>query len=383
MMIKRTLGILISAQPVGFSAPSLLGRPCREHVEQALTDADISVSASSANDALALRAMLLEDVATVLLVNDNAPCLNADTFRELVKAAASRPAAVLMADLATPIAMAFPAALLRDLPLKGNITLSALIECLNERSLAVKVVHAQSHEAYIAVTDAEHYAEAYRYLRAVLVRKHMQNGVIILDPDRTVIETNVTIGAGTVVYAGNLLQNGTVIGAGCTLYPNNRMDAAVVGDGVTVESSVLIHCKVGARTTVGPYAYLRPDSVIGEHCRVGDFVEIKNSVIGDGTKVSHLTYVGDADLGKDINLGCGTVFVNYDGKVKNRSCVEDHAFIGCNTNLIAPVHIGRNAYLAAGGTVVEDVPEDALFVARARGVIKEDWVKRRKEQGKL
>ena len=112
-------------------------------------------------------------------------------------------------------------------------------------------------------------------------------------------------------------------------------------------------------------------------------MEIKNSSIGNGSKVSHLTYVGDSDLGRDINLGCGVVFVNYDGKVKNRSVVEDNAFIGCNCNLIAPVHIGKSAYLAAGSTVAEDVPEDALFVARSRGVVKEDWVKRRKEQGKL
>ena len=146
---------------------------------------------------------------------------------------------------------------------------------------------------------------------------------------------------------------------------------------------MLVRCRVGARTTVGPFAYLRPDAEVGEHCRIGDFVEIKNSRIGDGTKVSHLTYVGDSDLGKDINLGCGVVFVNYDGKTKSRSRVDDHAFIGCNCNLIAPVHIGENAYLAAGSTVVEDVPADALFVARSRGVVKEDWVKRRKEQGKL
>jgi bifunctional UDP-N-acetylglucosamine pyrophosphorylase/glucosamine-1-phosphate N-acetyltransferase len=146
---------------------------------------------------------------------------------------------------------------------------------------------------------------------------------------------------------------------------------------------VLTHCRVGAYTTVGPFAYLRPAATVGEHCRIGDFVEIKNSTIGDGTKVSHLTYVGDSDLGKDINLGCGVVFVNYDGKTKNRSRVDDHAFVGCNCNLIAPVHIGENAYLAAGSTVVEDVPADALFVARSRGVVKEDWVKRRKEQGKL
>ena len=381
--MKRNLGILVACEQTPFSNMPLLGKPCRVHVEQALTDAGVSVAANHSADAETLRALLADDVATAVLVNENTPCLNAETFQELLKAASSRPSAVLLGDMLTPLAMAFPAPLLRDLPLKGEVKLLTLIGLLNERSVAVKVVHAQSPDAYLAVRNAESFAAAYRYMRADIVRRHLQNGVVILEPERTIIETDVSIGKGTVIYPGNTLQTGTVVGSGCTLYPNNRFDRAVVGDGVTVESSVLLQCRVGARTTVGPFAYLRPDANIGEHCRVGDFVEIKNSVIGDGTKVSHLTYVGDADLGKDINLGCGTVFVNYDGKVKNRSRVDDHAFIGCNCNLIAPVHVGENAYLAAGSTVVEDVPEDSLFVARARGVVKEDWVKRRKEQGKL
>ena len=380
--MKRTMGILIPAEHNAFTALSLLGKTCHAHVEQALTDAGVSLAATAPADAATLRALVAEDVSTVLLVNGSAPCLNAKTFRALLAAAASRPSAVLLADMQTPLAMAFPATMLRELPV-ARVTLETLIQALNERGIAVKVVHAQDPAAYFAVTDATSYAVAFRYLRDAILQKHLAGGVIVLEPERTVIEANVRIGAGTVIYANNTLQNDTVIGEGCTLYPGNRMDGATVGDGVTVESSVLIRCKVGAHTSVGPFAYLRPDAVIGEHCRIGDFVEIKNSTIGDGTKVSHLTYVGDSDLGKDINLGCGVVFVNYDGKIKNRSRVDDHAFIGCNCNLIAPVHVGENAYLAAGSTVVEDVPDNALFVARSRGVIKEDWVKRRKEQGKL
>jgi len=282
-----------------------------------------------------------------------------------------------------PLAIGFPSVMLRELPIQGPVSLQSLVETLNAQNIPVKVVHTQGSEAAVAVENAESFSQAWRFLREQLVLRHLRGGVIVLEPERTVIETNVQIGEGTVIHGGNTLQSGTVIGKGCTLYPNNRLDAAVIGDYVTVENSVLLRCKVGDRTTVGPYAYLRPDAEIGEHCRIGDFVEIKNSVIGDGTKVSHLTYVGDSDLGKDINLGCGVVFVNYDGKVKNRSRVDDHAFVGCNCNLVSPVHIGENAYLAAGSTVVEDVPADALFVARSRGVIKENWVKRRKEQGKL
>ncbi|MEA4928660.1 MAG: DapH/DapD/GlmU-related protein [Candidatus Limiplasma sp.] len=381
--MKRTLGILLAVDRPEWLNRPLLGKPSRQYVEQALTDAGIAAIAPALTQGDALHDLLAEDVALAVLAQENAPCLNAETYRALAAAAAERPAAVLLEDMQTPLALAVPASLLRELPLKGSPTLTGLIDLLNARSIAVKVVHAQSPDAYLAITDAASFAAAFAWLRAAQVRLHQQNGVLLLEPERTVIEADVRIGAGTVVYGGNVLQNGTVIGANCTLYPNNRLDHAVLGDAVTVENSVLLHCRVGAHTTVGPFAYLRPDAAIGEHCRIGDFVEVKNSSIGDGTKVSHLTYVGDSDLGRDINLGCGVVFVNYDGKVKSRSRVDDHAFIGCNCNLVAPVHIGENAYLAAGSTVVEDVPADALFVARSRGVIKEDWVKRRKEQGKL
>ncbi|MBN1776884.1 MAG: bifunctional UDP-N-acetylglucosamine diphosphorylase/glucosamine-1-phosphate N-acetyltransferase GlmU, partial [Clostridiales bacterium] len=165
--------------------------------------------------------------------------------------------------------------------------------------------------------------------------------------------------------------------------PGSRFSDAVVGDETIVENSVLLQCFVGSHTTVGPFAYLRPKANIGDHCRIGDFVEIKNSNVGDGTKISHLTYVGDGDLGRHINLGCGVVFSNYDGKVKQRTVVDDNAFIGCNVNLIPPLHVGRDAYIAAGSTVDQDVPPDALYIARARGAIKEGWVTRRKEKGKL
>ncbi len=381
--MKRVLSLILPASDNAYVSMSLLGRPCRAHVEQALSDADAAASGGSVADAAALKAMVDKDVTTVLFAREDAPCLNAETYRTLLSQGSSRPAAVLMPDMKTPLAMALPAATLIALQLKGALSLPALVGRLDERGEAVKIVHAQNPQAYVAVADAASFGEVYRYLRAETVGKHITHGVIVLDPDRTVIESDVRIGAGTVIYSGNTLQGATVVGSGCTLYPNNRLDSAVLGDGVTVENSVLLHCSVGAHTTVGPFAYLRPDTAIGEGCRIGDYVEIKNSTIGDRTKVSHLTYVGDSDLGKHINLGCGVVFVNYDGKNKYRTAVEDEAFIGCNCNLVAPVHVGKNAYIAAGSTVDADVPENALFVARSRGVVKEDWVKRRKEQGKL
>lgn len=219
--------------------------------------------------------------------------------------------------------------------------------------------------------------------RMAINQKHMANGVTLIDAEHTYIDADVSIGEGTTIYPNCTLQSGTVVGKNCMLFPNSRFSKAIIMDNVTVESSILIECSIGMGTTVGPFAYIRPGSVVGEKCRVGDFVEIKNSTIGNGTKVSHLTYVGDSDLGTDINLGCGVVFVNYDGKVKKRSIVEDNAFIGCNTNLVAPVHVGKAAYIAAGTTITEDVPDGALYIARSRGTIKEGWVYKRKEDGKL
>ncbi len=235
----------------------------------------------------------------------------------------------------------------------------------------------------VRVTDQVTQAQAEKVLRARINLQHMQQGVRMINPEATYIDADVRIGAGTVVYPGNYLEGKTVVGANSVLLPNNHLRDVRLGNNVTIENTVGIEAEVGDCTNVGPFAYLRPNTKIGESCRIGDFVEIKNSSLGDGTHVSHLTYVGDSDLGKDINLGCGVVFVNYDGKKKTRSKVEDNAFIGCNVNLVSPVHIGEEAYIAAGSTVTEDVPAGAFCIARERQVIKEGWVAERKKNGKL
>jgi bifunctional UDP-N-acetylglucosamine pyrophosphorylase/glucosamine-1-phosphate N-acetyltransferase len=201
----------------------------------------------------------------------------------------------------------------------------------------------------------------------------MRNGVTLIDPSNTYIEANVSIGSDTVIYPGSYIGKGTKIGSNCTLIGANRFDNAQVGDGCTVEASVLLNCSVGNNTTVGPNAYLRPKAIIGNNARIGDFVEIKNATIGDGSKVSHLSYVGDAVVGKKCNVGCGTVFVNYNGKHKFRSVVGDNVFIGSNSNLIAPVELKDGAYIAAGSTVTKDIPSGALCVARSREYIKDGW----------
>lgn len=206
---------------------------------------------------------------------------------------------------------------------------------------------------------------------------HLENGVNFIDIYSAYIDESVKIGKGTVIYPCAVIEGDTVIGENCLIGQNTRIKDSKIGDGTDIQSSVIIESVVGERTHVGPFAYLRPGSKIGDECKVGDFVEIKNSSFGNGTKASHLTYVGDSDVGAGVNIGCGVVFVNYDGSAKYRSNVADNAFIGCNSNLVSPVNVGEKAYIAAGSTVTKDVPAGALCVARENQKNIEGWVERR------
>ena len=193
------------------------------------------------------------------------------------------------------------------------------------------------------------------------------------------IGSNVWVGAGAVILPGTILRGETAVGCGCTIGPNAVVRDCVIGDETEINASQVNESTIGSRTHVGPFAYVRPGCAIGDDIKVGDFVEVKNSAIGDGTKISHLTYVGDSDVGRKVNFGCGTVTTNYDGVKKYRCTIEDGAFIGCNTNLVAPVTVGAGSYIAAGATITKDVPADALAVARAKQENKEGWAKRRRK----
>ena len=196
--------------------------------------------------------------------------------------------------------------------------------------------------------------------------------------DNTYVEPGVAGGAGSALLPGTILRGHTSIGCGCTIGPNSYLENAKIGDDTNVNSSQVYNSTVGYDTHIGPFAYIRPGSTIGSHIRVGDFVEIKNSTIADGTKISHLTYVGDSDVGQNCNFGCGTVTVNYDRAKKYRTTIGDNAFIGCNTNLIAPVTVGDGSYIAAGSTITDDIPAMALAIARARQQNKKDWAAKHK-----
>ena len=209
------------------------------------------------------------------------------------------------------------------------------------------------------------------------LEKYIENGVVFIDTNSAWIDDGVVIGSGTVIEPNVMIKGDTVIGENVTVGFCSEIVNSKIGDNVTIKHSVITDSTIGKGTNVGPFAYVRPNCVVGENVKIGDFVEIKNSNIDDGTKLAHLTYVGDADVGKNINFGCGTVVVNYDGKQKHRTVIGDNAFIGCNTNLVSPVKVGKNAFTAAGSTITEDVPDNALAVARERQTVKEDWVTKR------
>ena len=230
------------------------------------------------------------------------------------------------------------------------------------------------YEETIGVNSRVQLAEAENILRKRINNRHMENGVTLIDPNSTYIGDDVEIGRDTVIYPGNVIEGNTKIGENVVLYPNSRISNSTISNNVEIQSSVIIDSKIGEGTTVGPFAYIRPESVIGNNARIGDFVEIKKSNIGDNTKVSHLTYIGDANVGENCNFGCGTVVVNYDGKKKHTTTIGNNSFIGCNTNLVSPVTVEDNTYIAAGSTIVNDVKKGELAIARSKQRNIEGWV---------
>lgn len=223
-------------------------------------------------------------------------------------------------------------------------------------------------------------AHAEKIMRKRILTHHMEAGVTFINPENTYIDEGVTIGQDTIIEPGVILKGNTIIGSGCMLGAQTRIEDSEIGDETQIQSSTIIESKVGRQSTIGPYAYLRPHSNVGNETRIGDFVEIKNATIGDHTKVAHLAYVGDATVGKAVNIGCGVIFVNYNGIQKQRVTVEDHAFVGSNSNLIAPVVVEKGAYIGAGTTVTTRVVADSLCVGRMKQKSIPDWANKMKEK---
>lgn len=234
----------------------------------------------------------------------------------------------------------------------------------------------------IGVNDRVALSEAERLMRERINTEHQRNGVTLIDPAQTYIEADVAIGADTVIYPGTMLRGKTAIGADCRIGPGADLTDTAVGEGVTLRHTVAEGVEIGDGCQVGPFAYLRPGTRLANQVKVGDFVEIKNASIGEGSKVPHLSYVGDAIVGKGVNIGCGAITANYDGYNKSVTEIGDHAFIGSNANLIAPVRVGSGAYIVAGSTITHNVEDNDLAIARSRQVNKPGYAEKIRSRAK-
>ncbi|MBP1765619.1 MAG: glmU [Firmicutes bacterium] len=262
---------------------------------------------------------------------------------------------------------------------QGEYYLTDVLEILGSGGNRVGAVLAEDYQEMLGINSRAQLAEAEKILRQRKLAEAMNNGVTIMDPASTFIDAGVVIGADTVIYPFTWLEGSTMVGRDCQIGPNTRLQNAVIGDSVTIHFSYGHDCRVADHVTVGPYVHLRPGADLGPNVKVGNFVEVKNSHVGANSKLPHLSYIGDADIGERVNIGCGTITVNYDGVKKYRTTIEDDAFVGCNSNLVAPVTVGEGAYVGAGSTITKEVPAQTLAVARARQTNITGWIDKRKK----
>lgn len=237
---------------------------------------------------------------------------------------------------------------------------------------------AENSEVILGANDRVQLNDLNTIMRRNINNAHMLSGIDIPCTDGVMIGKNVKIGNSTQILPNTIIIGDTEIGENCVIGPNTYIDNGTIGNGVILDNCKILDSTVEDGVDCGPFVKVRANSVLKKGVHVGNFVEIKNSVVGEGTKSAHLTYIGDSDVGAGVNFGCGTVTCNYDGKNKTRCTIGDGAFIGCNTNLIAPVTVGEKAYIAAGSTITDDIPEESLSIARAKQVNKEGWVRKKK-----
>ena len=259
---------------------------------------------------------------------------------------------------------------------QGEYYLTDVIGILKQAGKQVGAFQMDDFTESMGVNDRVALANATRVMQQRINTRHMQNGVTMIDPATTYIDADVQIGNDTVIEPGVVLKGKTSIGSDCVIGTHSEIRDSVIEDGVTVTASFLENAVMHKDSNIGPYSHLRPKAEIGVGVHIGNFCEVKNAQIGQNTKVGHLTYVGDATLGKEINIGCGTVFVNYDGMNKHHTNVGDYSFIGSGSNIIAPVEIGDHAYVAAGSTITDDVAPHDMGIARGRQVNKKGYYDR-------
>ncbi len=263
---------------------------------------------------------------------------------------------------------------------QGEYYLTDILTKLKAGGKKIAGISTDDFDMVMGINARTQLAVAERIMRDRVLAKHMDNGVTIMDPASTYIDKTVVIGGDTVIYPNTWLEGATVVGEDNIIGPNVRFTNVKVGEGNEIHFTYGHDCEIMDGTTIGPYVHLRPNTVLSTKVHVGNFVEVKNSNIGEGTKLPHLTYIGDTDMGARVNMGCGCITVNYDGKKKHRTTVEDDAFVGCNTNLVAPVKVGKGAYVGAGSTITKEVEAGALAVGRSKQKNIQEWATKYKEE---
>ena len=264
---------------------------------------------------------------------------------------------------------------------QGEYYITDVIKILNEEDCKVGAYVIEDSREIYGVNSRVQLALCEKIMRNRINQNYMENGVTIINPENTYIELGANIGKDSIIYPGTIITKGTIIGEDCIIGENCRIEDSKIGNKVKIYSSTISESTIEDGCTIGPYAHLRPNSHLGKNIKIGNFVEVKNSTIGDNSKAGHLAYIGDADVGKNVNVGCGVVFVNYDGQSKFRSVVKDNAFLGSNSNLVAPVVVREWGYIAAGSTITEEVGEGDLSIARARQINKDGWVEKKGLKG--
>jgi len=268
---------------------------------------------------------------------------------------------------------------LEQLPFRGQEQyLTEAVATLIAQGEMVQAVEAKDPGLVMGINTRRELAAAESRLRQMTINRLFDHGVSIVDPASTFIDAEVEVGQDTIIYPMTVLRGKCRIGKGCRLGPGTSITASRLGDDVTVERSVVEQSVIGNHSTVGPFSHLRAGSLLDREVHVGNFVELKNTRVGMGTKMGHHSYLGDATVGIQVNIGAGTVVVNYDGHEKHQTFVGDQAFIGCNSNLVAPLEIGSGAYIAAGSTITKNVPAESLAIARNRQEVKPGWAKDRR-----
>ncbi|MDG5789980.1 bifunctional UDP-N-acetylglucosamine diphosphorylase/glucosamine-1-phosphate N-acetyltransferase GlmU [Evansella sp. AB-P1] len=260
---------------------------------------------------------------------------------------------------------------------QGEYYLPDVIEILQEQGKIIAAFQTPLFSETIGVNDRVALSQAEKVMKNRINERLMRDGVTLIDPDNTYVSSDAKVGRDTIIYPGTIIKGETIIGELCEVGPHSEIENSKIGNNTLIKQSVVHDSDVGDFVSIGPFSHLRPKTQLNDHVRVGNFVELKKTSMGEGSKASHLSYLGDAEIGNGVNVGCGSITVNYDGKNKYLTKIEDGAFIGCNSNLIAPVTIGKEAFIAAGSTITDDVPSESLAIARQRQTTKEGYTKKK------